>query len=226
MELDICILTYVRSLREANYARWIPVHLRDMAQLPKTHPDIYEEFKAGHFTAQKTKRVFSAMPIDQAHEQNNACVKGDGGAVGLTENPSALRRWMIAGAEVARVIGEFEKSAIPENRRVDTHHHDQTASVQISFAKDVRSLLTVIEDMGNPFEQESQDLLVLDTKEIADPAVVKTVRSAKSVGQDQFDAFTKECLIDRTKSIYDTIHRNKLPLFSTPASKHPKESNS
>lgn len=164
MELDICILTYVRSLREANYARWIPVHLRDMAQLPKTHPDIYEEFKAGHFTAQKTKQVFSVMPIDQAHEQNNACVKGDGGAVGLTENPSALRRWMIAGAEVARVIGEFEKSAIPENRRVDTHHHDQTASVQISFAKDVRSLLTVIEDMGNPFEQESQDLLVLDTQ--------------------------------------------------------------
>ena len=184
-----------------------------MAQLPKTHPDIYVEFKAGHFTAQKTKRVLSAMPIDQAHEQNNACVKGDGGAVGLTENPSG---------QVARVIGEFENSASPENRRVDTHHHDQTASVQISFAKDVRSLLTVIEDMGNRFEEESQDLLVLDTKEIADPAVVKTVRSAKSVGQDQFDAFTKECLIDRTKSIYDTIHRNKLPLFSTPASKSSK----
>ena len=76
--------------------------------------------------------------------------------------------------------------------------------------------------MGKPFEEESQDLLVLDTKEIADPAVVKTVRSAKSVGQDQFDAFTKECLLDRTKSIYDTIHRNKLPLFSTPASKASK----
>ena len=159
------------------------------------------------------------MPIDQAHEQNNACVKGDGGAVGVTKNPSALQRWMIAGPEVARVIGEFEKSAIPENRSVDTHHHDQTASVQISFAKDV---LTVIEDMGNSFEEESQDLLVLDTKEIADPAVVKTVRSAKSVGQDQFEAFTKECLIDRTKSIYDTIHHNKLPLFSTPAPKASK----
>ena len=74
------------------------------------------------------------MPIDQAYEQNNACVKDGGGVVGLTENPSALQRWMIAGPEVARVIGEFENSAIPENRRMDTHHHDQTASVQISFA--------------------------------------------------------------------------------------------
>ena len=52
---------------------------------------------------------------------------------------------------------------------------------------------------------------------------MKTVCSAKSVGQDQFDAFTKECLIDRTKSIYDTIHRNKLPLFSTPASSKGKQ---
>ena len=77
--------------------------------------------------------------------------------------------------------------------------------------------------MGNPFKEESQDLLVLDTKEIADPAVVKTVRSAKSVGQDQFDAFTKECLIDRTKSIYDTIYRNKLPLFSTPKASKEKQ---
>ena len=198
------------------------MHMRDMAELPKIHPDINREFNAGHFTAQKTKRVFSAIPIDQAHEQNNACVKGDGGAVGLTDNPSALRRWMIAGPEVARVIGEFENSDVRGSRRVDTHHHDQTASVQTSFTRDVCSLVTVIEELGNPFEEESQDLLVLDTKEIADPGVVKTVRSAKCIGQNQFDAFTKECLVDRTKSIDDTIHRNKLPLFGTPVSKASK----
>lgn len=45
--------------------------------------------------------MFSALAIDHAHEQNNASVKGDGGAVGLTENPSALRRWMVSGPEMA-----------------------------------------------------------------------------------------------------------------------------
>ena len=75
-----------------------------MAELPKTHPNTYRGFNAGHFTVQKTKRIFSSIPIDQAHEQNNALVKGDGGAVGLTDNPSALRRWMIAGPEIARVL--------------------------------------------------------------------------------------------------------------------------
>ena len=244
MELEVCILTYVRSLREANfamyldaltelapwffaldhtnYARWIPVHLRNMAELPKVHPDIYTQFNCGHFTVQKTKRVFSAIPIDQAHEQNNACVKGDGGAVGLTDNPSALRRWMISGPEVARVIGEFESSYLHRNARVNTCHHDQTANVQTSFAKDVCSLIPVFEEMGNPFEEKSQNLLILDTKEIADSAVVNTIFKATRIGQEQFDNFTKECLLDRTKSIDDTFHRNKLPLFGTPISKASK----
>lgn len=48
------------------------------------------------------------MPIDQAHEQNNALVKGSGGAVELTENPSAFRKWMLAGPEQARLLREFE----------------------------------------------------------------------------------------------------------------------
>ena len=56
----------------------------------------------------KTAKRFSAMAIDQAHEQNNAMVKGDGGAVGLTENPNALRRWMLSGPEMARLVNEFE----------------------------------------------------------------------------------------------------------------------
>ena len=34
-------------------------------------------------------------------------IKGDGGAVSLTDNPSALWRRIIAGPEVARMIEEF-----------------------------------------------------------------------------------------------------------------------
>ena len=88
---------------------------------------------------------------------------------------------------------------------MDTSHHDQTASVQRAFARDVRSLVTVIQELGNPFEEMS---LVLDTKEIASPSVVKTVNTAEQIGQEQFNAFVKECLVDRTKPIHDTIHHN------------------
>ena len=36
-------------------------------------------------------------------------IKGDGGAVGHTANPSAHRRWMVVAPAVARVIEEFAK---------------------------------------------------------------------------------------------------------------------
>ncbi|KAL8623394.1 hypothetical protein ACOMHN_060264 [Nucella lapillus] len=69
--------------------------------------------------------------------------------------------------------------------------------------------------MGNPFEEESQDVVKLDIKEIAGPAAVETVMNAKRIGQEQFEAFTRECLLDRTKTVDDPIPRNKLKVFST-----------
>ena len=61
-------------------------------------------------------------------------------------------------------------------------HHDQQRGVQQNFLKDVMSLVTVIDDMGNPFLEKSHDLLVLDTKNIMDASVVETVRKIKSLG--------------------------------------------
>ena len=59
--------------------------------LKQLHPDVYTEFLKEKFVVKKSKRAFSANAIDQAHKQNNASVKVDGGAEGLTENPAAPR---------------------------------------------------------------------------------------------------------------------------------------
>lgn len=91
------MLPWFFAMNHSNYARWLPVHLRDMRSLDQLVPDAAAEFKKGLFTVNKTPKRFSGMAIDHAHEQNNAMVKGDGDAVGLTENPNALRRWMLSG---------------------------------------------------------------------------------------------------------------------------------
>ena len=70
-------------------------------------------------------------------------------------------------------------------------HHDQTA-----FAKDVRCLVDVFEDFGNPFEEGGIDLLDLDTKEIIDHAAVESVKKARRIGQEQLEAFTNECIVN------------------------------
>lgn len=68
------------ALDRTNYARWIPIHIRDMKSLPV---NIKEDF-ARCWVVSKTSNRFSSMPIDQCHEQNNELVKGSGGAIGLT----------------------------------------------------------------------------------------------------------------------------------------------
>jgi len=96
------------TLDHSNYARWLLVHVQDMPSLQERCPDVFQEFKRRAFSAKKTGRPFSAISLDQAYELINALVKGEGGAIGLTENPGALLRWMVAGPEIPRLVAEFE----------------------------------------------------------------------------------------------------------------------
>ena len=146
------------------------------------------------------------------------CIKGDGGAVGLTDRSSDLWWWMVAGPEVAALVEDFEDAHQLMARRDEVLHHDQTTSVQNAIWEDVCSLVNVMEELGNPFEEESEDLLVLDSKDIADASAVEAVKKAHKIGQQQFQTFTKECLVEKTKPIDDTIHRNRLKLFGSTAS--------
>ena len=112
-----------------------------MSSLQERCQDVFREFKRGAFTANKTGHTFSAISLDQAHEQINALVKGNGGAVGLTENPGELRRWMDAGPKIARQVDEFEdgfdEDGITSNVTHPDHHHEHTKSVQEKFVHDV-----------------------------------------------------------------------------------------
>ena len=111
---------------------------------------------------------------------------------------------------------DFQDEPDLRNTPPDTWHHVQSASVQSAFVKDVQSIVNVMEDFGNPFEEESQDLLVLDIKEIAPSAAVDTLRRAYEVGQLYFDNFARERLVKRTKPLEDAIYRHELNIFGQP----------
>ena len=100
---------------------------------------------SGNWVVYKTTNRFSAIPIDQAHENNNCTVKGVGGAIGLTENPSAFRKWMLSGAEQARILREFEDS-FPDESKVRCHH-EEGLSTQQTFRKQVAELSKTISDL-------------------------------------------------------------------------------
>ena len=89
------------ALDHTNYARWLPVHIKDMVQLKQKVLSVYEEINKGHFVVQVSAHVFSTRAMDQAHEQMNGQIKGDSGVIGITDNPSALIKWTTTVPEVA-----------------------------------------------------------------------------------------------------------------------------
>ncbi len=212
MESLTAIVPWMFALDHTHYSRWLSVHIRDMVSLKEKHPAIFTEFCAGNFSVNKTGNKFSAMALDQCHEQNNATVKESGGAIGLLTNPSALRRWMVAGPEIARIVSEFEEK--PE--AIQHLHHEQHQRVQETFLKEVKSLVAVFENMGNPFLENSKDLMVLDTRDIMDASVGETVRNAETLGNEQYEEFVDERLIQGKVPITEVISKNKLALFSRP----------
>ena len=76
-----------------------------------------------------------------------------------------------------------------------------------SFTEDVRSLVKVMEELGNPSEEDSPDLVALDTKEIVGSPAIEAVRKVTEIDLNQFQAFTWDCLVERTKPVDDTIHQ-------------------
>ena len=67
------------------------VHVKDLLLLETTSSTTYSEIAIGNFVPQKSRKKFSSLAHDQGHEQLNAMLKGDGGAIDLTENEAALK---------------------------------------------------------------------------------------------------------------------------------------
>ena len=75
--------------------------------------------------------------IDQCHKQLNTIVKGDGGALGITEDEEKFRKWMVCGPEIARMVKEFEHVTILKDEDTQFRHHEDTLTkaVQQSLCK-------------------------------------------------------------------------------------------
>ena len=217
LELEIDVLQYVRCIREGNfdlyvqmlgklvhwffsmghihYARWVPVHIRDMILLKDMNPDVYNEFQKGKFVITKTFNPFSKIATDPAHEQGNERVKGDRGAVGLTEDPAALLHWMVAGREVARAVAQFEAQHDASLNGEEYLHHKQMPSIQRAFYWDAISTTNIIREMGNPFAEDTGELVALSDK------IIQRMDSIQSVGEEKYQEYVDNVLASCNKPI-------------------------
>ena len=107
---------------------------------------------------------------------------------------------------MSRLIAAYKYMSGTIYTRIDSRHHEATVGAQTASFENVKIMTTVLQDMGNPFQDESSELL-LDTKNIADPTLAQLVATNNQRGLQQFEVFlgglhNEEC------SLYNPIKKN------------------
>jgi len=82
---------------------------------------------------------------------------------------------MIGVPEISRIVTEYEEQSSSGN--MSTKNHEQVPSVQNAFLKNVKNLLNMMEGLGNPFKEDSGDLLALNTKNIMPTELVESIKN-------------------------------------------------
>ena len=67
----------------------------------------------------------------------------------------------------------------------------------------------MFQQAGNPFLEESKDLIALDSKNIANQNAVDNMRKVAESGAKQFNEFLNDRLKEKKTSIYEIIKKNK-----------------
>ena len=82
---------YFLAMGRCNYARWQPVYLADMHQLPQKHPAVFEQFMNGEQTVTRSSQPFSQVWSDMTLKQSiHIDSRKKGGIIGITQKPGAL----------------------------------------------------------------------------------------------------------------------------------------
>ncbi|MES9881863.1 MAG: hypothetical protein ABW185_13375 [Sedimenticola sp.] len=212
---EVC--DYAFMFNQTHYARWLPIHVKDMVELEWKHPDIHKEFMKGNFVVQKSRKKFSLIPKDHSHEQTTKVMKSDGGISNIYDNPDTLDDHILALPEKLRAIAEFEEAAKTVSALPDLGHHEESESIQKQFAKDVTSLLEVMRASGNPFLKDSgPDLITLHTREVMNEESSEVFINACEKGKQLHNCYVNDRLINGTVAITDTIKRHIVPTFAKP----------
>ncbi len=74
-------------------------------------------------------------------------------------------------------------------------------------------MTSTLGEMGNPFQEETGDLLSLDTKDIASPRSAERIATHLSTGNASFEAHLEKLKHEDTSSFYAPIKKTKKDFF-------------
>ena len=83
----------------------------------------------------------------------------------------------MAGPESARVITEFEAGMLTRENAV-LKHNDQSPGVQPRCVAHTKALVIAFQVAGNPFDEDSDEVVIIDTREVMPHTVACSIMGA------------------------------------------------
>ena len=215
MESVQSLVKYFFAHDHLNYARMLPLYLSTMHETETKHPELWREFMNGNFCVTKGCIGFTSIAPDHGIEQENRTLKVIGGIVGITQNDKALDRFFLIAPELSKLLSQFSEQYDLRKRDREIHH-EVTGGKLSRVMSHASKLSNVFQLHGDPFiEDEADEVFNLLTREVMNEQVSKDILERDEIGQELFEKFTTERIIEGKLSVWEKMTKRKLRTFKS-----------
>jgi hypothetical protein len=201
----------------------IPLYLAQMKNVEMQHPELWEEFQKGNWVVNRNAIPFCAIGADHALEHVNRAMKVTGGIIGITLNENARARFFLASPQLSticedamQIMGNKETINDPLTQ---PKHHQNTVPARQRLHRNVYSLVNIIQNIGDPFQHYSEDVINLVTKEVMSQQVKHDILQLSEIGEELFKKFRQERISSNELLLWAPLKRRKLQTWSVSTKK-------
>ena len=132
--------------------------------------------------------------------------------MGLTEDPAALKRFLVCAPLVGELCKDFEASFMDVHGESSTNKlHAESLYMQQRFLRDNESLLKTISTQGNPFNASQKEIVNIYTHEQSPSSSL--IYQLEQIATTQYEKYLQDVFVDASRAIYVEIKQNNIKLF-------------
>lgn len=209
------MLPHFFAFDRTNYSRYITAYLKEMKDLPNTHPYVHEQLSSGQFATQRSTHYgFSGTAHDQTIEQTiNREVKSAGGLIGITLNKNAVQKWILSQGERAAILSQCERMVGLEKDELT--RKDLLEGTKKRQQMHVETAIETVAELAiNPFKNDECGLVHIISGAGAPDEVANDLLCSTTKGKTALKRFRSDVDADN-QAFFKTIHRQNIKVFGS-----------
>ena len=176
------------------YARLVPYHIVQLQQLKEDDVETWSSLEE-NFSVIRSGIPFTNLFVDQTLEQQIRGLKVAGGITGITQNKSALDRYLLIAPETKRIVDEFQASHDARHRKKRMHHQltgSMASRVQQYAAKIYNGIRKHC--VENPFAANAE-LINIASNMVVSPIAERDIVERDKRGEEALKSFVSSRLL-------------------------------